>query len=149
MTQRAVVVGSGPNGLGAASVLASALASLGARRLRAGLAAAEPLLRSRFRTDAARGFLAGHAAHSMLPLERRPSAGVGLVLAALGHATGWPIVRGGSGRLADALVARLRDAGGRVRLSTPVDALPSADLVLCDVAPRELVRLARGRLPAR
>jgi phytoene dehydrogenase-like protein len=131
-----------------AGALARAFASLGARRLPDGLAAAEPLLRSRFRDHAARGFLAGHAAHSMLPLDRRPSAGVGLVLAALGHAAGWPIVRGGSGRLAEALVARLRETGGDVSLSTPVDELPSADLVVCDVAPRELVRLARGRFPA-
>jgi phytoene dehydrogenase-like protein len=114
-----------------------------------GLAAAEPLLRARFRSSVARGFLAGHAAHSMLPLDRRPSAGAGLVLAALGHVGGWPIVRGGSQRLAEALVARLRELGGVVYPSSPIDELPRAELVLCDVAPRELVRVARGRLPGR
>jgi phytoene dehydrogenase-like protein len=36
-----------------------------------------------------------------------------------------------------------------LHVSSPIDELPRADLVLCDVAPRELVRLARGRLPAR
>jgi len=117
--------------------------------LRSGLDAADTLSRRRFGADAARAFFAGHAAHSMLPLERRPSAGVGLVLAALGHATGWPIARGGSQRLADALVERLHDAGGVLHVSNSVDELPRADLVLCDVAPRELLRLARGRLPAR
>ena len=117
--------------------------------LRHGLDAAGALSRRLFGADAARAFFAGHAAHSMLPLERRPSAGVGLVLAALGHAAGWPIVRGGSQRLADALVDRLHDAGGVLHVSSPVDELPRADLVLCDIAPRELVRLARGRLPAR
>src|SRR4029453_14841782 len=52
-------------------------------------------------------------------------------------------------RLADALAAKLRDFGGVIRTSSPVDSLPRADLVLADVVPRELLRLARGRLPER
>jgi phytoene dehydrogenase-like protein len=85
----------------------------------------------------------------MLPLERRPSAGFGLALLTLGHAIGWPFPRGGSQRLADALAAKLRGLGGEVRTSSPVDELPRADIVLADVTPRELARLARGRLPVR
>jgi phytoene dehydrogenase-like protein len=127
--------------------------SLGTRRLaealRDSLAAARPLAERCFADERARGWFAGHAAHSMLPLERRPSAGFGLALVTLGHAVGWPFPRGGSQRLADALAARLRDLGGEIRTSSPVDELPRAEIVLADVVPRELVRLARGRLPER
>ena len=117
--------------------------------LRASLAAARSLAESRFSQQRTRSWFAGHAAHSMLPLERRPSAGFGLALLTLGHAVGWPFPRGGSQRLADALAERLRDLGADIRTSSPVDELPRADVVLADVAPRELVRIARGRLPAR
>ena len=115
----------------------------------AALASARTLAEARFAGERARAFFAGHAAHSMVPLERRPSAGFGLVLLALGHAVGWPFPRGGSSVLAEALAARLRELGGTIRTATPADELPQADLVLCDVVPRELVRLAHGRLPAR
>jgi phytoene dehydrogenase-like protein len=112
------------------------------RSVALGLATADHVAR-RFETRPARALLAGCAAHSMLPLERRPSAGFGLALLALAHAVGWPFPRGGSQSIADALVARLREAGGDVVTSSPVDELPRADLVLCDVSPRELLRLAR------
>jgi phytoene dehydrogenase-like protein len=85
----------------------------------------------------------------MLPLERRPSAGFALALLTMSHAVGWPFPRGGAQRLTAALVARLAAFGGSVRTGTPVDVLPEADLVLADVAPRELVRIALGRLPPR
>jgi phytoene dehydrogenase-like protein len=85
----------------------------------------------------------------MLPLERRPSAGFALALLTMGHAVGWPFPRGGAGRLTEALVTRLLALGGTVVTDAPVDELPRADLVFADVAPRELVRIARGRLPAR
>jgi len=124
--------------LGAAGSLAA---------LRAALAPADALARRTFATERARGFCAGHAAHSMLPLEQRPSAGFGLALLVLGHAVGWPFPRGGSQAIADALAARLRAEGGEIHLSSPVDELPRADVVLCDVSPRELLRI--GRFPDR
>jgi phytoene dehydrogenase-like protein len=127
--------------------------SLGTRglveALRGSLAAARALAERRFADERTRGWFAGHAAHSMLPLERRPSAGFGLALVTLGHEVGWSFPRGGSQRLANALAARLRELGGEIRVSSPVDELPQAEIVLADVVPRELVRLARGRLPER
>jgi phytoene dehydrogenase-like protein len=114
--------------------------------LRASLSAARPLAESLFSEERTRGWFAGHSAHSMLPLERRPSGGFGLALLALGHAVGWPFPRGGSQRLADALAARLRELGGEIRVSSPVDDLPCADVVLADVSPRELVRICGERL---
>jgi phytoene dehydrogenase-like protein len=124
-------------------------ALLSARKIiRNGLSSTTSLA-SRFRTRKARALLAGHAAHSMLPLEQRPSGGVGLILAATAHAYGWGFPRGGSQRLADALADRLRELGGELRTSSRVDELPKADVVLADVVPRELLRIAGDRLPAR
>ena len=121
-----------------------ALRTLVALRSRVGAAlSAARDLAERFRDPRTKGWFAGFAAHSMLPLERRPSAGFALALLTLGHTVGWPFPRGGSQRLADALAARLRELGGEIHLASPVDELPSADVVLADVAPRELVRIAR------
>ena len=115
---------------------------------RAGLSSARGLA-NRFRSMRARALLAGHAAHSMLPLETRPSGGVGLFLIATAHVFGWGFPRGGSQRLADALVDRLRELGGEVRTGSPVDELPRADVVMADVVPKELLRIAGDKLPAR
>jgi phytoene dehydrogenase-like protein len=102
-----------------------------------------------FAGERARALFAGHSAHSLLPLERRPTAGFGLTLAVLGHAVGWPFPRGGAQAIADALQRELARLGGTIHPSAPVDELPDADVVLADVMPRELVRIARGRLPGR
>jgi phytoene dehydrogenase-like protein len=116
---------------------------------RAALGDARSVVESLFQTERARAWFAGHCAHSMLPLERRPSAGVGLALAVLGHAVGWPLARGGSQLLADSLAARVRELGGSIVTGETVNELPAETIVLADVSPRELVRLARGRLPER
>ncbi len=121
--------------------LASALRFAGAAR--AALADARSLAEARFETARARALFAGLAAHSVLPLERRPSAGFGLALAVLAHVAGWGFPRGGAQALTDALVTELERAGGSVTASSPVDELPRADVVLADVMPAELGRIAR------
>ncbi len=70
-------------------------------------------------------------------------------LGATAHVYGWGFPRGGSQRLADALADRLRELGGEIRAGSRVDELPKADVVLADVVPRELLRIAGDRLPAR
>ncbi|HEY3050424.1 MAG TPA: NAD(P)/FAD-dependent oxidoreductase [Gaiellaceae bacterium] len=115
---------------------------------RAGLSSAQGLAK-RFRSERAQALIAGHGAHSMLPLETRPSGGVGLFLIATAHVFGWGFPRGGSQRLADALSDRLRELGGEILTESPVEELPRADAVLADVVPRELLRIAGDRLPAR
>jgi phytoene dehydrogenase-like protein len=110
--------------------------------LPAALGSARSLVERRFGSPRVRGFVAGHAAHSMLPLETRPSAGFALALLGSAHAVGWPFPRGGAQRLADALAARLRELGGTIHTSTAVDELPAAEVVLADVMPSELLRLA-------
>ena len=110
------------------------------------------LARRRFREERTRGLLAGLAGHSFLPLERLGTTAFGLMLAAAGHAVGWPFVRGGSGRLADALAAHLRTLGGRIVTDRRVDRLeelPPARTVLLDVTPRQFLRMAGPSLPPR
>ncbi len=106
----------------------------------------------RLETDEARGLFAGSAAHSIAPLTRPFTAGVGLALMAAGHTVGWPAARGGSQRIADALAAYVTAGGGEVVTGTTVTSLaevPPAPIVLCDVAPAALAAIAADRLPAR
>ena len=113
---------------------------------------ATTLARLSFRGARARGVFAGLAAHSMLPLNRPPSAAFGLVLALLGHAVGWPFPRGGSQRLSDALASYLRAVGGEIETGHRVESLAElgdARVVLLDATPRGLLALAGDRLPAR
>ncbi|HEV2711812.1 MAG TPA: NAD(P)/FAD-dependent oxidoreductase, partial [Gaiellaceae bacterium] len=111
---------------------------------------AEALARARFVATRAKALFAGCAAHSMLPLGKRPSAGFGLVLLMAGHRFGWPFPRGGSQRIADALVAVLRYHGGDVETGSPVRSLGELGgmrPVLCDVGPHAFLRLAGSQLP--
>jgi phytoene dehydrogenase-like protein len=100
-----------------------------------------------FRGDRARTLFAGLAAHSILPLESPASAAIGLALGAAAHAVGWPIPRGGSQRIADALAGYFRSMGGEIVAATRIGSLPDAPLVLCDISPRQLVAIAGARLP--
>jgi len=125
-----------------------ALARFGAR-------AAPPattLARLSFRGEKARGVFAGLAAHSMLRLDRPPSAAFGLTLGLLAHAVGWPFPRGGSQRVSDALASYLRALGGEIETGRRVESiaeLGDARAVLLDVTPRGLLDLAGDRLPDR
>jgi phytoene dehydrogenase-like protein len=111
---------------------------------------ATTLARLAFRGERARGLFAGLAGHSMLPLTRTPSAAFGLVLGLLGHTVGWPLARGGSQQIAEALASYLRSLGGEVETGRPVTSLAELDdarAVLLDVTPRQFVALAAERLP--
>ena len=120
-----------------------------ARFAAAGALPATVLARQAFANERTRALFAGLAAHSFLALEQPFSASFGLVLAVAAHAVGWPIPRGGSQAITDALIAHLHSLGGHVRPSTPIehlDNLDASELTLCDTTPRQLLRLARGRL---
>jgi len=119
--------------------LAAARFGLQAMRSASGFA------KSAFREQRARALFAGIAAHSILPLEQMPSAAFGLVLGAVGHMVGWPIARGGSSSIANALASYLRSLGGEIIAGSPVesvDQLPPSRVVLCDITPRQLARIA-------
>jgi phytoene dehydrogenase-like protein len=113
-----------------------------ARSAPAALAGARAVAR-RFETVEARALFAGLAAHSVLPLDRRPSSAFGLALAAAGHRTGWGFPRGGAQAITDRLAAELRRLGAELHVSSPVDAIPAAEIVLADVMPAEFRRIAR------
>ena len=121
---------------------------------RYGLAGIQPATRwgRRFATDAGGGLFAGLAAHAILPLDRPITTGYGLMLGMLGHLVGWPLPRGGSQAIADALVSLLRAHGGTIECGVAVSSLgelpPGATAVL-DVTPRQLLAMAGDRLPAR
>lgn len=96
--------------------------------------------------------LGGVAAHAMLPLDRLPTGAVGLMLTAIGHSDGWPVVEGGSGRISEAMAAAVRAGGGEVRTGFWVHdltQLPPARAVLLDLTPRQLLALAGAQLPVR
>jgi phytoene dehydrogenase-like protein len=116
------------------------------------LRSAKGLATRRFETERARGLFAGVAAHSMLPLTAPTTAAAGLVLGLIAHAFGWPMARGGSQRIADAMASHLRELGGEVITSHPVsslDELPSSGMVLLDLTPRQVLRVAGDGLPER
>ncbi len=118
---------------------------------RFGLLAARParsLARSRFTSERARGFFAGLSAHSILPLDKRPSAAFGMILAMLGHAAGWPVPKGGSQQIADATAGYLKSIGGEIRTGVDVQSMadvPPAHNVLFDITPRQLLEIAGDR----
>lgn len=110
---------------------------------------AATLARSAFRGKRARALFAGMAAHSARPLTGALSAAVGLMLAAAGHATGWPIAEGGAQQLSNALAQHFESLGGTIEVNRRVGSLAEiegADAILCDVSPQQLVELAGERM---
>lgn len=107
------------------------------------------LITSQFDGERARAVMAGMAAHGNLPLDARFSGSFGLVLAGGAHAVGWPVARGGSQAIADAMTAYLESMGGNVvtgqRIAS-LDDLPDAKAVLFDLTPRQIETIAAPRL---
>ena len=126
--------------------------SLGAL-IRAGAVAAWPadlFARTVFDTETARGFYAGLAAHAIMPLSWLATSAFGMMLGLLGHAVGWPVPKGGSQSIADAMVRCLESMGGEVFVNLPIrslDDLPSAKAYLFDLTPRQLIEICGKRMP--
>lgn len=113
------------------------------------LAPATTLVRG-FKSEEARALFGGVAAHSFSPLTRVMSSAIGMALTTAGHAVGWPVARGGSQAISDALAAVITGAGGRIetgRLIRSIDELPAGQPVVFDLAPAGVVGLAGHRLP--
>jgi phytoene dehydrogenase-like protein len=103
-----------------------------------------------FSGSEARGYFAGLAAHSILPLDWVPSGAFGWIFALAALATGWPLPRGGAQSITNALASYLGSLGGVIEANHEVKSLsefPSGAPVLCDVTPRQLLRIAGQRLP--
>lgn len=117
-----------------------------------GVRSARGLARARFEGTEARALLAGLSAHSFLPLDRPITAGFGLTLGLLGHVTGWPVARGGSHTITDALAALLLERGGEIVVDQRVFSLrdlPPSRAVLLDVSPRQALAIAGDRFSGR
>jgi len=118
------------------------LPALAPATLLAGLLGGEP----------ARALWGGVAAHAFSPLTQPLSSSVGMALVCACHAFGWPVARGGSRAITDALASLLLECGGRIETSTRVGALSElggAKTVVLDLAPGAVADLAGDRLPSR
>ena len=111
---------------------------------------ARALATRKFRGERARALFAGLAAHSFLSLDEPLSSAVGLVLGAAAHVVGWPVPRGGSQAITNALIAYLEKLGGAVytgrRITSLAEVDPRERLVLCDLTPRQLLYIAGEQL---
>jgi phytoene dehydrogenase-like protein len=123
-----------------------------ARFARYGLPPGATIANTSFSGARARALFGGLAAHSILPLTWAGSAAFGVALGAAAHAVGWPISRGGSGRISRALVSYLESIGGTVVTNAPVRSLtelPPTDVLMLDLTARQVVAVAAERLPMR
>jgi phytoene dehydrogenase-like protein len=124
------------------------------RLARFGLPAAMPatLIARKFRTEQARALWGGCAAHAFSPLSQPMSSSVGMALICAGHKYGWPVARGGSRAISDALAAVIGEHGGRIETGRQVASLselPAADAIVLDLAPGAVAELAGDRLGKR
>src|SRR5690606_36056992 len=111
------------------------------------LTSAEYLAR-RFKTEKAKGLWAGMAAHSIQPLTNLTTSAIGLVLMANAHLKGWPIPKGGSIQIANALASYFKSLGGIIETGHWVKSLkelPSAKTSLFDITPKQLLEIAGHR----
>jgi phytoene dehydrogenase-like protein len=123
-----------------------------ARFGRLALPSASSLALHRFKSEDARSLFAGLAAHSFLDLDAPGSSAIGLTLAVLAHAVGWPMPEGGAGKITSALAAYFQSLGGKILMDhnvTNIDELPPSCAVFLDLTPRQVLRVAGHRLPPR
>ncbi len=102
-----------------------------------------------FKEPRARALFAGNAAHSMLPLEDIPSAAFGLVLLLTAHAVGWGFPKGGAKNVSKALADYFKSLGGVIETDHRVeniDELPNSKVILFDLTPRQIIKIAGHRL---
>jgi phytoene dehydrogenase-like protein len=108
--------------------------------------------RAMFRQEKTRGLFAGLAAHSTLPLQEALTTSFGMVLGLTAHAVGWPLPRGGSQKITDALACHLKALGGEIITNTRVEnirALPESDAYVFDVTPKQLLSIAGNQFSGR
>lgn len=77
------------------------------------------------------------------------SAAFAILMAVPAHAVGWPIPRGGAQSLINALCGFFATLSSKVTVSSPVQnlaALENYDLTLCDLTPRQLLKVGGQRL---
>jgi phytoene dehydrogenase-like protein len=110
-----------------------------------GLQSAKGLADRNFKNRNTRGLFAGMAAHVMVPLTWATTASIGLVLMALAHAYHWPLIKGGSQKLADALASHFLSMGGKIQTGTKITSLkqiPDTHAILFDIDPQQMLSIA-------
>lgn len=110
---------------------------------------ARSVARRRFRDKRTQALFGGLAAHSVMSLDQSLSASFGIVLGAAAHAVGWPIPRGGSQAITNALTGYLTALGGHIHTSTRIERLeqlPHCDVTMCDLTPHQLLQIADEKL---
>ena len=98
-----------------------------------------------FKTEQAKGLFAGMAAHCMQPLTNLSSAATALVLLSAAHLKGWPLPKGGSQQIANAMASYFVSLGGKIEKGTYIkslEQLPSSKAILFDITPRQLLQIA-------
>jgi len=108
-------------------------------------------LSKKFKTEQAKALFAGMAAHAIQPLSNPATSAIALVLMVNGHLKGWPIPKGGSKNIANALANYFTSLGGKIETKTYITALhqlPSAKAVLFDVTPKQLLQIAGHQFSA-
>ncbi|WPU96923.1 NAD(P)/FAD-dependent oxidoreductase [Mucilaginibacter sabulilitoris] len=106
------------------------------------------LLARRFHSSKARGLLAGVATHNFQPLENLATSAIPLVMLANAHLKGWPVVKGGSAKLAEALGNYFLSIGGQIEIGftlSDLALLPPAKAVLFDLTPAQILSLKNNR----
>jgi phytoene dehydrogenase-like protein len=102
-----------------------------------------------FDTEEGRALLGGAAAHGMLDLSQPLTSALGMLLAMLSHHAGWPLIEGGSQKLADAMVTALEEQDGEVVTGhrvTDLREFEGVPAVLLDTTPEDFVTMAGDRL---
>ncbi len=104
-----------------------------------------------FKDDKARALFAGCAAHSILPLAKMPSAAIGLIFSITGHLVEWPVAKGGSSAITNALASYFKSLGGTIETNRPIKSLaefPEKSKIIFDTSPNQLIEVAGNNLPA-
>jgi phytoene dehydrogenase-like protein len=99
----------------------------------------------RFQTKQAKGLFAGMAAHCMQPLTNLSSAATALILLSTAHLKGWPLPKGGSQQIANALASYFVSLGGKIETGMYIQSLeqlPSSKALLFDIGPKQLLQIA-------
>lgn len=105
----------------------------------------------RFKSDKTKALFSGMAAHSILPLNSVATTAIALVFFATAHAGGWPMPRGGSQSIANALAGYFKSIGGEIETSVDIkrfEDIPPSKTVIFDLTPLQVVRIMGDRLPA-
>jgi phytoene dehydrogenase-like protein len=103
-----------------------------------------------FKEERTKALFAGMAAHSILPLDKAFTASFGMILGITAHAVGWPVAKGGSHSITNAMAKYFLSLGGEIQTSTLVDSLdqlPNNKVTLFDLTPHQIAKIAEGSIP--